>query len=44
MTAWPADLVERRPITQLIPAARNARTHSDEQVAPARLLGQERIL
>jgi ParB-like chromosome segregation protein Spo0J len=30
---WPADKVERRPIAQLIPAARNARTHSDEQVA-----------
>jgi len=29
---WPADKVERRPIAQLIPAARNARTHSDEQV------------
>jgi ParB-like chromosome segregation protein Spo0J len=30
---WPADKVERWPIAQLIPAARNARTHSDEQVA-----------
>jgi hypothetical protein len=30
---WPADKVERRPIAELIPAARNARTHSDEQVA-----------
>jgi DNA modification methylase len=30
---WPADKVERRTIAQLIPAARNARTHSDEQVA-----------
>jgi hypothetical protein len=30
---WPADKVERRPIAKLIPAARNARTHSDEQVA-----------
>lgn len=32
-TAWPADRVERRPIEALIPYARNARTHSDEQVA-----------
>jgi ParB-like chromosome segregation protein Spo0J len=31
--SWPADKVERRPVAQLIPAARNARTHSDEQVA-----------
>jgi len=30
---WPADKVERRPIDALIPYARNARTHSDEQVA-----------
>lgn len=30
---WPADKVERRPISALIPYARNARTHSDEQVA-----------
>src|ERR1700682_3760950 len=29
---WPADKVERRPIAELIPAARNARTHSEEQV------------
>lgn len=29
---WPADLVERRPVSELIPSARNARTHSDEQV------------
>lgn len=33
MTKWPADKVERRPIEALIPAARNARTHSDAQVA-----------
>lgn len=32
-TAWPADKVERRPIADLIPYARNARTHSDAQVA-----------
>ena len=30
---WPADRVERRPIIDLIPYARNARTHSEEQVA-----------
>lgn len=32
-TAWPADKVERRTVASLIPYARNARTHSDEQVA-----------
>jgi DNA modification methylase len=30
---WPADRVERRSIAALIPSARNARTHSDAQVA-----------
>ena len=30
---WPADHVERRPVDQLIPYARNARTHSEAQVA-----------
>jgi hypothetical protein len=30
--AWPADKVERWPIVKLVPHARNARTHSDEQV------------
>ena len=30
---WPADRVERWPIERLIPYARNARTHTDEQVA-----------
>lgn len=30
---WPADKVERRSIVELIPYARNARTHSDAQVA-----------
>lgn len=30
---WPADKVERRQVGKLIPYARNARTHSDEQVA-----------
>jgi ParB-like chromosome segregation protein Spo0J len=30
---WPADKVERWPLSKLIPYARNARTHSDEQVA-----------
>lgn len=29
---WPADKVERREVSSLIPYARNARTHSDEQV------------
>lgn len=32
-TQWPADTVERRPIGSLVPYARNARTHSDGQVA-----------
>src|SRR6187402_2647405 len=30
---WPADAVERRPVASLVPFARNARSHSDEQVA-----------
>jgi ParB-like chromosome segregation protein Spo0J len=30
---WPADKIERRSVDALIPYARNARTHSDEQVA-----------
>ena len=30
---WPADAVERRSVESLIPYARNARTHSDAQVA-----------
>jgi len=29
---WPADKVERRAVEDLVPYARNARTHSDEQV------------
>ena len=29
---WPADKVERRKVSGLVPYARNARTHSDEQV------------
>lgn len=29
---WPADQVQRRRIETLIPYARNARTHSDEQI------------
>jgi ParB-like nuclease domain len=29
---WPADKVERRAVAALIPYARNARTHSPEQV------------
>lgn len=31
--AWPADKVERRSVSDLVPYARNARTHSDEQVS-----------
>jgi DNA modification methylase len=31
--SWPADAVTRRPVAALIPYARNARTHSPEQVA-----------
>jgi ParB-like nuclease domain len=30
---WPAEQLERRPLAVLIPAARNARTHSQAQVA-----------
>jgi len=33
MTSWPADHVERRKVAELIPYARNARTHSDAQVS-----------
>lgn len=32
-TEWPADKIERRKVSQLIPYARNSRTHSKEQVA-----------
>jgi DNA modification methylase len=32
-TPWPADTVQRKPVAALIPFARNARTHSDAQVA-----------
>jgi DNA modification methylase len=32
MADWPADKVERWPVGKLVPNARNARTHSDEQV------------
>ncbi|MGF6633540.1 site-specific DNA-methyltransferase [Paraburkholderia sp. MM6662-R1] len=31
--AWPADQVKRWPIKKLVPSARNARTHSDAQIA-----------
>lgn len=31
--AWPADEVARWPVARLVPYARNARTHSDAQVA-----------
>src|SRR3954467_15901538 len=30
---WPADHVERRPVASLVPYARDARTHSDAQIA-----------
>src|SRR6266403_1855906 len=30
---WPADKVERWPVDRLIPYAKNARTHSDTQIA-----------
>ena len=30
---WPADRVERRKVTDLVPYARNARTHSPEQIS-----------
>lgn len=33
MPKWPTDKAERRPVDSLLPYARNARTHSDEQVA-----------
>jgi ParB-like chromosome segregation protein Spo0J len=33
MAEWPADKVERWPVDRLIPYARNARTHSEAQVA-----------
>ena len=29
---WPADQVERWPVTKLIPYARNARTHYEDQI------------
>src|SRR4051794_7204833 len=32
MITWPADKVERWPVDRLIPYARNARTHTPEQV------------
>lgn len=32
MKHWPADKVERWPIERLVPYARNARTHSEEQI------------
>jgi site-specific DNA-methyltransferase (adenine-specific) len=33
MTDWPADKVERRAVSALVPYARNSRTHSAEQVS-----------
>lgn len=32
-TSWLADKIQQWPVAKLIPYARNARTHSDEQVA-----------
>ncbi len=32
-TTWPADKIVRRKVASLVPYARNARTHSEEQVA-----------
>jgi hypothetical protein len=32
MNQWPADKVERRKVSDLVPYARNSRTHSPEQV------------
>ncbi len=32
-TTWLADMIQQWPVAKLIPYARNARTHSDEQVA-----------
>ena len=33
VVSWPADKVERRPVAGLVPYARNARQHTDAQVA-----------
>jgi hypothetical protein len=33
LVRWVADQVERRPIEALVPYARNARVHSEDQVA-----------
>jgi ParB-like nuclease domain len=33
LPAWPADRVDRRPVSDLIPYAMNARTHSSEQIS-----------
>lgn len=33
LPSWPADTVERWPLDRIIPSARNARTHTDAQVA-----------
>src|SRR4029077_14225289 len=30
--SWPADKVERRKVQDLVPYAKNARTHSEEQI------------
>jgi len=31
--AWPADKIKRRKVAELVPYAKNARTHSDEQIS-----------
>jgi ParB-like chromosome segregation protein Spo0J len=33
VASWPADRVERRKVSDLVPYARNARLHSEDQVA-----------
>jgi len=33
MEKWPADEITRRKVADLVPYARNSRTHSDAQVA-----------
>ena len=41
MNEWPADHVERWPLARLIPYARNARTHSPEQIKQLAALMRE---
>jgi len=37
--SWPADKVERRKVKDLVPYAKNARTHSEERIQDARAMG-----